>query len=88
VVPDKAERVYNFHRLTLKALSEMLAAAGLRHPDELKPHHLARRVSATEVKLFDEIHAFLAPGALLDGRDIPGVYADNWRRASAATFSG
>jgi glutamate synthase domain-containing protein 2 len=88
VVPDKSERVYNFHRLTLKALSEMLAAAGLQHPDELQPHHLARRVSATEVKLFDQIHPFLEPGALLDGRDVPGVYADNWRRASAATFSG
>src|SRR5580704_18548567 len=35
VVPDKAERVYNFHRLTLRALSEMLAAAGLEHPDQL-----------------------------------------------------
>jgi glutamate synthase domain-containing protein 2 len=87
VVADKAERVYNFHRLTLRALSEMLAAAGLEHPDDLRPHHLARRVSATEVKLFDEIHDFLAPGALLDGRDVPGVYADNWRRASASTFS-
>ena len=29
VVPDKAQRVYNFHRNTLKALAEMLAAAGL-----------------------------------------------------------
>jgi hypothetical protein len=66
----------------------MLAAAGLEHPDELKPHHLARRVSATEVKLFDEIHAFLQPGCLLDGKAPPGLYAENWRRASAATFRG
>jgi glutamate synthase domain-containing protein 2 len=88
VVPDKAERVYNFHRLTLRALSEMLAAAGLEHPNDLRPHHLACRVSATQVKTFEEIHAFLQPGALLDGRDLPGLYADNWRRASAATFSG
>jgi len=86
VVPDKAERVYNFHRLTLKALSELLAAAGLDHPDQLKPHHLARRVSATEVRLFSELHTFLGPGALLDGSLETGVYAENWRRASAATF--
>ncbi|MCC7047668.1 MAG: FMN-binding glutamate synthase family protein, partial [Alphaproteobacteria bacterium] len=32
VVPDKAERVRNFHRNTLIALSELVAAAGLRHP--------------------------------------------------------
>src|SRR6202012_4293885 len=54
VVPDKAERVYNFHRLTLRALSDMLAAAGLNHPDQLGPHHLVRRVSATEIRLFSD----------------------------------
>ena len=52
VVPDKAQRVHNFHRNTLKALAEMLAAAGVKHPRELGPHHLVRRVSVTEVKLF------------------------------------
>src|SRR3546814_18914494 len=29
VVPDKAERVFNYHRNTLLALAEMIAAAGL-----------------------------------------------------------
>jgi glutamate synthase domain-containing protein 2 len=86
VVPDKAERVYNFHRLTLHALSEMLAAAGLQHPDEVKPHHLARRVSATEIKLFDELHTLLEPGSLLNGAVTAEIYAHNWRRASETTF--
>ncbi len=87
VVPDKAERVYNFHRLTLRALSEMLAAAGLEHPDELKPHHLVRRISATEIKQFSELHTFLKPGELLGDACSDGFYAGNWKRASAATFS-
>ncbi len=86
VVPDKAERVYNFHRLTMRALSEMLAAAGLEHPDQLKPHHLFRRVSGMEVRQFSALHTFLAPGALLDGRLAIGLYTENWRRASAETF--
>jgi len=88
VVPDKAERVYNFHRLTLQGLSDMLAAAGLSHPDDLLPHHLVRRVSATEIKPFDRLHTFLAPRALVDGLAQEGFYADNWRRASAASFQG
>jgi len=87
VVPDKAERVYNFHRQTLHALSEMLAAAGLEHPDEVKPEHLARRVSATEIKLFSELHEFLTPGSLLDGSVTTGRYAENWRRASTQSFA-
>jgi glutamate synthase domain-containing protein 2 len=87
VVGDKSERVYNFHRLTLKALSDMLAAAGLEHPDQVRPHHLARRVSATEIKLFSELHTFLEPGALLNGSLGPGLYADNWKRARAEAFA-
>ena len=88
VVVDKAERVYNFHRLTLKALADMLGAAGLSHPDQLKAHHLVRRVSATEIKQFSELHDFLEPGELLDGRCRHAAYAHNWTRASAETFGG
>ncbi len=87
VVPDKAERVYNFHRLTLHALSDMLAAAGLEHPDELKPHHLVRRVSATEIRQFSQLHTFLRPGELVDGTCDDSFYRPNWARASTSTFA-
>jgi glutamate synthase domain-containing protein 2 len=87
VVPDKAERVYNFHRLTLKALSEMLAAAGLEHPDQLMPYHLVRRVNATEIRQFSQLHTFLKPGELLGGDCEDGFFAENWKRASASTFT-
>jgi glutamate synthase domain-containing protein 2 len=86
VVPDKAERVFNFHQNTLKALSELLAAAGLTHPSELGPQHLARRVSATEIKLFSEIHVFLEPGSLLGGDCDSAFYQRHWARASAESF--
>jgi glutamate synthase domain-containing protein 2 len=88
VVPDKAERVYNFHRMTLRGLSDMLAAAGLQHPDQLQPHHLVRRISATEIKQFSELHTFLKPDELLGGACEDGFFAENWKRASAATFAG
>ena len=86
VVPDKAERVYNFHRLTLRALADMLAAAGLDHPSELGPDHLVRRVTATEIRHFSEIHTFLRPGELVDGTPRDGFYARTWRRAQAESF--
>jgi glutamate synthase domain-containing protein 2 len=88
VVSDKAERVYNFHARTLKALADMLAAAGLSHPDDLQPHHLSRRVSATEIRQFDQLHTFLKPGQLLDESCESGFYAQNWARASAEGFGG
>ena len=88
VVADKAERVYNFHRQTLRALADMLAAAGLGHPDDLKPQHLVRRVSATEIAQFDQLHTFLKPGELIAGVGGDGFYATSWRRASARSFHG
>ncbi|WP_455231942.1 FMN-binding glutamate synthase family protein [Geopseudomonas aromaticivorans] len=86
VVADKAARVHNFHRSTLKALAEMLAAAGLKHPAQLEPRHLVRRISTTEIKLFSQLHVFLKPGELL-GEPIEGeFYARMWKMARADSF--
>ena len=86
VVPDKAERVRNFHDRTVNALAEMLAAAGVAHPDDLKPHHLAHRTSSSDVRQFDELHDYLQPGELLDGTCAHPYYAKNWSRAQAGSF--
>ncbi len=86
VVEDKATRVYNFHRSTLKALAEMLAAAGLTHPAQLTARHLVRRMSATEVKLFSQMHVFLKPGELLADQVRGEFYERMWRAARADSF--
>ena len=86
VVPDKAQRVANFHRNTLKALAEMLAAAGIEHPEQLDARHLVQRMSASEIKLFAQQHMFLRPGELLSG-DIEGeFYRRMWDMAQASSF--
>ncbi|MCY1354286.1 hypothetical protein D9M68_494810 [compost metagenome] len=86
VVPDKAQRVANFHRNTLKALAEMIAAAGLSHPSQIEAKHLVRRLSASEIKLYSQLHVFLAPGELLGG-DISGeFYRRMWQMARADRF--
>lgn len=86
VVPEKAERVANYHRNTLHALSEMIASAGLEHPSQIGPHHLCRRVSATEIRLFSQLHRFLMPGELLDGECDSEFYSATWRLASSHSF--
>ncbi|MCZ0735573.1 FMN-binding glutamate synthase family protein [Phreatobacter sp. AB_2022a] len=86
VVPDKAERVLNFHRNTLKALAEMMAAAGVTHPRDLGPHHLVRRISSTEIKLYSQLLRFIEPGSLLTGGVDGEFYASAWKLASAASF--
>jgi glutamate synthase domain-containing protein 2 len=86
VVPDKAERVRQFHDRTVAALGDMLAAAGLSHPDELMPHHIVHRVSQTEIKQFDQVHHFLKSGSLIDESCSLPYYRDNWHRAQAQSF--
>jgi glutamate synthase domain-containing protein 2 len=86
VPDDKAERVYNFHRNTLKALAELVGAAGLSHPNELRPHHIVRRVSISEVRLVSNLIKFVKPGELLTGLGEHPVYATFWKMADARSF--
>jgi glutamate synthase domain-containing protein 2 len=85
VVPDKAQRVYNFQRATVEALAELVAAAGLDHPTEFSPAHFSRRVSAHEVRSFAELYPPLEPGELLKGSG-DKRYEIPWAMASARQF--
>ncbi|HKG99914.1 MAG TPA: FMN-binding glutamate synthase family protein, partial [Bradyrhizobium sp.] len=86
VVEDKAGRVANFHRNTMTALSEMIAAAGLEHPQQIRPQHLVRRISDAEIRLFSQVHVFLEPGELIDGKRMRTFYSHAWGLARADSF--
>jgi glutamate synthase domain-containing protein 2 len=86
VVADKARRVRNFHHNTLSALAQMLAAAGLEAPWQLRPQHLVRRTSQTHIEQFSQVHTFLEPGELLRGSR-HAFYAQAWQQARAESFA-
>jgi len=87
VVPNKAERVFHFHRNTLHALQELVQAAGLHHPGDITPAHIMRRTGTHEVKPLAAQLQLLSPGCLLDAASpLQGVYRDYWARASADGF--
>ena len=87
-VPTKAERVYSFHKNTLHALSEMIAAAGLEHPSDIKAHHLAQRVNDREIKNYAQLHFWLKDGELLacENKDDENFYYRMWNLAKAEQF--
>ena len=87
VVADKAPRVASFHQNTLHALGELLAAAGLQHPDDLHTHHIARRMSSTQVTLLSTIFPSMPAGSLLRGELPTRVFQVGWPMASSERFS-
>ncbi len=84
-VPNKSQRVYRYQRNTVKSVMEILGAAGLEHPDKLRPHHIQRRVGPTKVEDYSTIYENVVPRALL-GETPPAEYATAWREACAEEF--
>ena len=87
VVPDKAERVANFHRNTLHALAELTAAAGVDSPAQLGPQHFQRRVGSSGSVPFSELYERLAPGQLLSDPGQSGRFRAAWAMAQADSFA-
>jgi glutamate synthase domain-containing protein 2 len=85
VVADKFERVARYQAATVKSFLEVMSAAGLTDPTQIKPWHVQKRVNATEVKHYGEIYDFLKPRVLL-GDQIPKGYHRAWNSAQAKSW--
>jgi len=86
-VPDKATRVANFHQNTLRALRDLVCAAGLEGPDQLGPEHIMRRVSPVEVRSLGALVRFLPPGDLIGKVPEHAVFKAFWATARSDSFA-
>jgi glutamate synthase domain-containing protein 2 len=90
VVAEKARRVHNFHHETLKALAELVSAAGLERPADLAPDHFMLRASQDQVVTFARQYPCLAPGQLLTSAQdskLPHHLAQAWAMARSDDFA-
>ncbi len=85
-VSEKSERVYRFHRNTLKALGEMTGAAGLSHPGDFRPHHLLMRESDRDMVTGQDVYPYLPDGFLLRAEEDQFGYLTRWNRARSDSF--
>ena len=86
-IEDRAERVFNFQKNTRFALKELLEAAGLSHPNELNRRHIVRRLSASQIKLADQIYPKVENGALIRGESVEDVRLNSyWDRVDQSSF--
>ncbi|MFR9755748.1 FMN-binding glutamate synthase family protein [Streptomyces sp. TR06-5] len=84
-VADKSARVRRYHEATVRSALRIMGAMGVRHPDELRPHMLRRRVDAVTVRASDEVYPRLAPGELLGTP--PEDWASDWKAADPDSFT-
>jgi hypothetical protein len=86
VVEDKRVRVANYHSAMVRALSELIAAAGLEHPSEIRPIHFSQRISGNDVASFAQLYPQLEPGELLSVTE-DKRFGRAWALAQAETFA-
>ncbi len=66
VVSDKAVRVANYHEETVKSFVDLMAAAGIAHPEKLSRKHINRKVEMNQVQKYSEIYPDVAAGQFLN----------------------
>ena len=78
-------RVTNYHRNTVRAFLDVIAASGKADPTKLGPGDVKRLLAPLKPASYDEIFTYLEPGALLNG-SAPEDWKKLWDRANSAKF--
>jgi glutamate synthase domain-containing protein 2 len=84
-VEDKSLRVERFQRSTVAGAQQIMAALGVRHPSELRPAMLRRRVDPHQVLSYAELYDWLGPEQLLS--EAPEEWAPDWAAADPDHFT-
>lgn len=75
-VSDKKVRVAHFHKETVHAFVELMAAAGLRDPDRINRSHVTMRISPFNTRTYQDIFHYIPEGCLLTQESTPR----DWKR--------
>ena len=82
-IQDKAQRVAKYHEATVRALLEIVAAAGMTSPGNITRELLFRRLDGETIKNYAEIYPMLDADCLLRENTVPNGWRSDWRMASA-----
>lgn len=85
-VSDKKHRVANYHKETVTAFVELMAAAGIDHADKINRYHINQRNADTKSNRYDKIYPYLTEGCLLDTKTIPAEWQHDMAVATPDSF--
>lgn len=86
VPEEKSVRVARFQHETVKSAMDLMASAGLSHPDEVSRDVITTRIDKNKVETFAEIFPELETGCLLFESTVPKEFLYFWRKASSEKF--
>lgn len=86
VPEEKSIRVARFQHETVKSAMDLMASAGIDHPDGVTRDVVSTRVERNKTQTFAEIYLELKPGSLLDGSSVPNEYFRIWKNATSEKF--
>lgn len=65
---------------------ELMASAGIKHPDEVDRSVVSMRVDRTKIETFLETYPELEKGCLVHEGTVPAKWLYFWKKASAEKF--
>lgn len=86
VPEEKSKRVARFQHETVKAAIDLMASAGIAHPDDVTRDVVSTRVERNVVETFAQTFPELESGCLLNENTVPKSFEYFWKRASAEQF--
>ncbi len=85
-IDNKGQRVANYHNSTVKNLTELLGASGIKRLEELKPIHINRRVNGTTIANYAELYPAIGHNCLLCAENLPDNWQYDWKNATAESW--
>lgn len=86
VPEEKSIRVARFQHETVKAAIDLMASAGLDHPDKVNRDMVSTRVERNVVETFAQTFPELDKGCLLHENTVPKAFLYFWKRATTERF--
>lgn len=86
VPQEKSIRVARYQLETVKSAVELMASAGINHPDRVTRDVVSTRVERNKTETFAETFPELETGCLLDINTVPKEFLYNWKRATIENF--
>ncbi|TGD59678.1 FMN-binding glutamate synthase family protein [Flavobacterium humi] len=86
VPEEKSVRVARFQHETVKSAMELMASAGLEHPDDVDRTVISARVSGTKIETYYEMYPEIETGCLLNENTVPSPFLFFWKKAAAEQF--